>query len=255
LAPRFAIALKTGKDAQLSAAWGLYHQTPQSDYLKLTTNLDFEKATHYILSYQYGSVSERLFRAEAYYKTYNDLITWQTGEFGLPTNLKNNGSGYAGGVDIFWRDRKSIKGFDYWVTYSYIDTKRKYKNYPRQVTPDFISDHTFSMVGKYWLFKINTQVGMSFTAASGRPYNDPNSIDFMKEKTKAYSDLSLNFSHIFYIRNQYSVLYCSVNNVLGNDAVLSYRPTGIADAQGNYSLIPVKRDLKRFVFIGLFLNF
>jgi len=77
----------------------------------------------------------------------------------------------------------------------------------------------------------------------------------MKEKTKMYSDLSLNFSHIFYIGNQYSVLYCSVNNVLGNDTVLSYRPTGIADAEGNYSLIQVKRDLKRFVFIGLFLNF
>jgi hypothetical protein len=255
LAPRFAVALKTGKDAQISGAWGLYHQTPQSEYLKLYTNLDFEKATHYILSYQYGNVTERLFRAEAYCKTYNDLITWQPGDFGQPAGLKNDGSGYAGGIDIFWRDRKSISGFDYWVTYSYINTKRKYRNFPEQATPDFISDHTFSVVGKYWLHKINTLAGASFTAASGRPFNDPNSTAFMKEKTKSYSDLSLNFSHIFYIGNQYSVLYCSVNNVLGNDNVLSYRPTGIADAQGNYSLIPVKRDLKRFVFIGLFLNF
>ena len=255
VAPRFAVAIKTGKDAQLSAAWGLYHQTPQSEYLKIDTNLDFEKATHYVLSFQFGEVSKRLFRAETYYKTYNDLITWQTGDFNLPTNLKNNGSGYAGGLDIFWRDQKSIKGFDYWVTYSYINTKRKYMDYPEKVSPDFISDHTFSVVGKYWLHKINTQVGMSFTAASGRPFNDPNSADFMKERTKHYSDLSLNFSHIFYIGNQYSVLYCSMNNVLGNENVLSYRPTGIGDAQGNYSLIPVKRDLKRFIFIGLFLNF
>ncbi len=255
LAPRFAIALKTGKDAQLSAAWGLYHQTPQSEYLKIDTNLDFEKATHYVLSYQFGEVSKRLFRVETYYKTYNDLITWQTSGFNLPTNLKNNGSGYAGGLDIFWRDQKSIKGFDYWITYSFIDTKRKYMDYPEKVSPDFISNHTFSVVGKYWLHKINTQVGLSFTAASGRPFNDPNAADFMKEKTKPYSDLSLNFSHIFYIGNQYSVLYFSMNNVLGNENVLSYRPSGIADAQGNYSLIPVKRDLKRFVFIGLFLNF
>jgi hypothetical protein len=255
LAPRFAIALKTGLDAQLSAAWGMYHQTPQSQYLKIDTNLDFERATHYVLSYQYGEVSKRLFRAETYYKTYTDLITWQTGDFNLPTNLNNSGSGYATGIDIFWRDQKSIKGFDYWVTYSFIDTKRKYMAYPEKVAPDFISDHTFSVVGKYWLHKINTQVGMSFTTASGRPYNDPNSTDFMKEKTKPYSDLSLNFSHIFYIGSQYSVFYCSVNNVLGNENVLSYRPTGFADAQGNYSLIPVKRDLKRFVFVGLFLNF
>jgi hypothetical protein len=255
LAPRFAIAMKTGKDAQLSAAWGMYHQTPQSEYLKIETKLDFEKATHYVLSYQFGEVSKRLFRAETYYKTYKDLITWQKGDFNLPSNLINNGSGYAEGLDIFWRDQKSIKGFDYWVTYSFIDTKRKYMDYPEEVTPDFISDHTFSVVGKYWLHKINTQVGTSFTAASGRPYKNPNSTDFMGERTKPYTDLSLNFSHIFYIGNQYSVLYCSVNNVLGSENVLNYRTTGITDAQGNYSLIPVKRDLKRFVFVGLFLNF
>ena len=149
----------------------------------------------------------------------------------------------------------SIKGLDYWVTYSYIDTKRKYRNYPVEVTPDFISNHTFSAVGKYWLNRINTQVGMSFTAASGRPYNDPNSEVFNGKQTKTYSDLSLNFSHVFYIGNQYSVLYCSINNLLGNDNILSYRPSGIADAEGNYSLVPVKRDIKRFVFVGLFLNF
>ncbi len=255
VAPRFAIALKTGKEAQLSAAWGKYHQTPQADYLKLNTYLNFEKATHYILSYQFGNASERLFRAEAYYKTYSDLITYSAGENGLPANLQNKGNGYAKGFDIFWRDQLSVKGFDYWITYSYIDTKRKYKYYPEKATPEFISDHTFSVVGKYWINKINTQVGASFTAASGRPYDDPNTSVFNDQRTKAYTDLSLNFSHVFYIGSQYSVLYCSVNNVLGNDNILSYRPSDIADAQGNYSLIPVKRDLKRMVFVGLFLNF
>lgn len=255
LAPRFALALKTGNESQLSAAWGLYSQTPQADYLKLKSHLDFEKATHYIVSYQFGNVSRRLFRAEMYYKKYSDLITWKYGAYGLPAEINNTGSGYAGGLDLFWRDQKSIKGLDYWVTYSYIDTKRKYKNYPEQATPNFVSDHTFSVVGKYWLNKINTLVGMSYTAASGRPYNNPNSTIFNNERTKMYSDLSVNFSHIFYIGNQYSVLYCSVNNVLGNNNIISYRPSGVADAQGNYTLIPIKRDLKRMVFVGLFLNF
>ncbi len=255
VAPRFAVALKTGKEAQLSTAWGKYHQTPQADYLKLNSDLNFEKATHYILSYQFGNASERLFRAEAYYKTYSDLITYSAGENGLPANLQNKGNGYAKGIDIFWRDQLSAKGFDYWITYSYIDTKRKYKYYPEKATPEFISDHTFSVVGKYWINKINTQVGASFIAASGRPYDDPNASVFNDQRTKAYTDLSLNFSHVFYIGSQYSVLYCSVNNVLGNDNILSYRPSDIADAQGNYSRIPVKRDLKRMVFVGLFLNF
>lgn len=255
IAPRLALALKTGENSQLSGAWGLYHQTPQSDYLRVTTNLDFEKATHYIVSYQFGSVSKRLFRAEAYYKTYNDLITFEAAESGLPTNLSNSGNGYARGFDIFWRDKKSIKGFDYWLTYSYIDTQRKYKYYPQKATPEFISDHTFSAVGKYWVNKINTQFGASYTVASGRPYNNPESSIFNGEKTKAYSDLSLNLSHIFYIGNQYSVFYCSVNNVLGNDNVLSYRPSNVPNTEGDYAPVPVKRNLKRMVFIGLFLNF
>ncbi|WP_346856410.1 TonB-dependent receptor [uncultured Draconibacterium sp.] len=255
VAPRFALAWKTGKEAQLSGAWGMYYQTPQADYLKLNTKLDFEKATHYILSYQFGNVSDRLFRAEAYYKNYSQLISYEIGENTLPQNLQNNGNGYAGGFDVFWRDQKSIKGFDYWITYSYIDTKRKYKYFPEKATPDFISNHTFSFVGKYWVNKINTQFGGSFTAASGRPYNDPATSAFNDKKTKPYTDLSLNLSHIFYIGKQYSVLYCSLNNVLGNDNILSYHPTGIESAQESSSLVPVKRDLKRMVFVGLFLNF
>ncbi|WP_158864931.1 TonB-dependent receptor [Maribellus comscasis] len=254
-APRFALALKTGKEAQVSGAWGLYHQTPQADYLRWETSLDFERAYHYVLSYQFGDISKRLFRAEVYYKTYNRLVTYSGDNEYQISNIQNSGTGYAGGIDIFWRDLKSIKGFDYWITYSYIDTKRKYQNYPEKVTPWFVSDHNFSFVGKYWVNQINTQFGLSFTAASGRPYNNINSDEFMAEKTKPYSDLSLNLSHVFYIGDQYSVLYCSVNNVLGNDNTLSYRPSNLSDAQGNYTMIPVKRDLKRMVFIGLFLNF
>ncbi len=255
LAPRFALALKTGEVSQLSGAFGLYHQTPQPDYLKLEDNLAFEKAIHYVASYQAGEVTTRLFRAEAYYKTYHNLITYQFGELGLPANLQNNGDGYANGIDLFWRDRKSIKGFDYWVTYSFIDTKRKYQDFPEKATPHFISNHNFSVVGKYWVNKISTQLGFAYTTANGRPYNDPNTKEFMDKITNPYSDLSLNLSHVFYLGNQYSVLYLSINNVLGNDNELTYRPSSIADAQGDYQLIPVKRDLKRMVFIGLFLSF
>lgn len=253
-APRLSLAWKTGKQAQLSAAWGLYYQTPQSDYLKYATNLDFEQATHYILSYQYGKSSTRLFRIEAYYKVYDNLVTYDIGEYGLPTNLHNNGNGYAAGVDIFWSDKKSIKGFDYRINYSYVDTKRKYKYFPEKATPSFIADHTFSAVTKYWINKISTQVGASFSAASGKPYNNPNSDKFNDERTNTYSDLSLNCSHVFYIKNQYSVLYCSLNNVFGNNNILSYRTTNISDEQGNYVSIPVKRNYRRMIFVGLFLN-
>jgi hypothetical protein len=255
LAPRFALAAKTSKKSQFSIAWGRYFQNPENDYLKFNAELDFENAMHYIAGWQAGSVKNRLFRVENYYKTYQKLITWEGMNEYYPQNISNSGYGYSTGIDLFWRDRKSIKNLDYWLTYSFVDTERKYRNYPGATTPEFISNHNFSAVGKYWIHKITTQVGASYTFASARRYDNPNTGQFMDGRTAWYGDLSLNLSHIFFLCNRYSVLYASVNNVLGRDNVFGYRPSGIADAQGNYSLIPVKQDTKRFFFVGLFLSF
>jgi hypothetical protein len=255
LSPRFAMALKTGKTSQLSGAYGKYTQNPEYDYLKFNRKLDLEKSTHYILSYQSGSVSNRLFRTEVYFKTYDKLITYSGSNHYYPQQIANNGSGYARGIDFFWRDKNTVKHFDYWVTYSFIDTKRLYLNYPEMATPDFISAHNFSVVTKYWINSMATQVGFSFNAASGRNYDDPSTPEFMDVNTGWYNNLSVNLSKVFFLGDRYSVLYCSLSNVLGSDPVISYRPTSAADSNGNYQLTPVKQDSKRFFFIGLFLNF
>lgn len=255
LSPRFSIACKTGRNSQLSGAWGLYYQNPEFDYLKFNPALNLEEATHYIFSFQSGSVDKQLFRTEIYYKTYDHLITWEGNNEYYPLNIANKGTGYARGIDLFWRDKITIKHFDYWVTYSFIDTKRKYLNYVEMATPDFISAHNFSFVSKYWINNITTQVGMSFNASSGRNYDDVSTAEFMDVKTGWYNNLSLNVSKIFFLGNQYSVLYFSVSNILGNDQIVAYRPTSAADTNGNFQLTPVKQDSKRFFFIGLFLNF
>jgi hypothetical protein len=253
--PRLALAINTGKKSQLSAAWGRYYQNPESDYLKYTTTLNFEDATHYIVSFQSGETKNRLFRTELYYKKYNNLITWEGKNEFQPLNISNGGNGYAAGIDIFWRDKVTIKNLDYWVTYSYVDTKRLYKNFPLSATPDFISNHNGSVVAKYWVNKITTQFGASYTVASGRRYDDPNTPEFMDKTTGWYSDLSLNISKIFFIGDKYSVFYVSVTNVLGKDNVFGYRPSSRSDAQGNYELVPEKKDIKRFIFMGLMLSF
>jgi hypothetical protein len=66
-------------------------------------------------------------RLETYYKKYQDLIKTTT-DFYRPIAVNNNGSGYAKGVELFWRDKKSLKNIDYWVSYSYLDSKRDYLN-------------------------------------------------------------------------------------------------------------------------------
>jgi len=255
VSPRLAFALNTGKKSQFSAAWGRYYQNPESDYLKYNTTLGFEEATHYIVSFQSGDTKNRLFRTELYFKKYNNLITWEGNNELQPLNISNNGKGYASGIDIFWRDKVTVKNLDYWITYSYVDTKRLYKNFLVSATPDFISNHNGSIVAKYWVHEITTQFGASYTVASGRRYDDPNTPVFMDKKTGWYTDLSVNLSKIFYLGDQYSVFYVSVTNVLGSNNVFGYKPSSHSDNQGNYELIPVKKDIKRFIFMGLMLSF
>jgi hypothetical protein len=255
LAPRLALALKTSEKSQISGAWGHYYQNPESDYLKFNTHLDFERAEHYVISYQWGSLKERILRAELYQKQYRDLVLWDGTSSYTPQNLRNGGSGYAAGLDLFWRDRKTIKNLDYWITYSFVDTKRQYQNYPERAQPHFIAKHTASAVGKYWVNAISTQFGASFTVASGRNYDDVATAKFMDGRTKPYSDLSLNLSKVFYLGNQYSVLYCSVTNVFGAENIVGYRSVYDSSDRSNVAMIPLQADIKRFWFVGLMLNF
>ena len=48
----------------------------------------------------------------------------------MESSYDNSGTGYARGIDIFWRDKKTIPLADYWISYSYLDTKRNYQDFP-----------------------------------------------------------------------------------------------------------------------------
>jgi outer membrane receptor for ferrienterochelin and colicin len=73
LSPRVSLAYKTGEFSQISLASGLYHQRPDAQYLIYNKQLQDERAMHYILNFQY-SRDQRTFRAEAYYKDYDQLV-------------------------------------------------------------------------------------------------------------------------------------------------------------------------------------
>ena len=86
-----------------------------------------DRENHYILNYQFNSEG-RIFRAEAFYKDYDNLIKYDDEFTDFDTNFSNDGYGFAKGIDLFWRDNKSIKNTDYWISYSYLDSKRDFKN-------------------------------------------------------------------------------------------------------------------------------
>lgn len=250
ISPRVSIAYKIAKNSQLSLAYGDFAQTPSVDYIKYSKFHQFEseKASHYILNFQYNK-DGKTFRAEAYYKDYSNLVKYNSQAAQYNSVYSNNGLGYAKGLDLFWRDGKSIKNLEYWISYSYIDTERDYKNYPAQVTPDFVSAHSASLVTKYWISDWKSQIGFTDSFSTGRPYNNPNEAQFMDGKTKSFNNLSFNWA---YLLTTQKILYFSVSNVLGSQNVFGYDYAKNPDSNGFYNRLAVTPPADRFFFVGFF---
>ena len=250
ISPRISLAYKMDKNSQLSMAYGDFSQTPNVDYIKFSKfdQFESEKASHYILNYQYNNKG-KTFRAEAYYKDYSNLVKYDTSSLQYNSVFSNNGSGYAKGLDLFWRDGKSIKNLEYWVSYSYIDSERDYKNFPTQVTPNFIANHSLSVVTKYWINDWKSQIGFTNMYSSGRPYNNPNEVKFMSGKTKSYNSLSFNWA---YLLTTQKILYFSVSNILGSQNVFGYDYAKNPDATGFYKRQAILPTADRFFFVGFF---
>jgi len=248
LEPRISLAYKTSKNGQVSLAYGDFHQNPKQDYLKYHSDFEYEKTSHYIFNYLYSN-NKRTLRAELFYKDYSDLVKYNSEMAVFNSVFNNNGYGFAKGLDVFWRDSKSVKNLDYWVSYSYIDSKRDYKNYETAVTPNFVANHTLSVVGKYWIDKWKSQVSVTNSFATGRPYNNPNETAFMNGKTKEYNNLSLSWA---YLLSPQKILYFSVSNVLGRDNVFGYQYANSPDLSGQFQRQAITQPADRFFFIGFF---
>ena len=258
IAPRISIAYKVGKGAQVSAAYGIFYQKPENTQLVYTKNLGYTQATHYILTYQ-KSTNDRIFRAETFYKKYHDLVKIEPVNYYYGT-YNNSGTGYAKGIEFFWRDKKSIKNFDYWISYSYLDTKRDYLNYPALLEPDFATSHTASFVMKRFFLKMKTGFNFTYSYATGRPYynlkfnsNGNKYIIADQGTTKDYHNLGFSMNYVPSVGKTnpklFWVLVASITNVLGYDPVFGYRYS-----YDGMNKQPVGLPAKRFYFIGAFFS-
>ena len=249
IAPRFSLAYKTGKDAQMSAAYGIFYQKPENTQLISTTNLGYTKAIHYIINYQ-KTKTLTTFRIEAFYKKYLDLVK-------TAPNVNNGGNGFAKGIELFWRDKKTIKNLDYWISYSYLDTKRDYLNYPQQLQPGFAANHTASVVTKRWINKISTGFNFTYSYATGRPYYnfqpDANGTGKYvindRGETKDFHTLGFSLNHVRKIGKAFAVLVASATNILNYDQVYGYNYS----YSGQYKEA-IRPPAKQFYFLGLFLS-
>jgi hypothetical protein len=173
--------------------------------------------------------------------------------------LNNNGSGDAKGFEIFWRDKKTLKYLDYWISYSYLDTKRDYLNFPYATTPNFAAKHTASFVLKQFILPINTGFNLSYTYASSRPYYnimyDGSKYYFAdKGKVPDYNNVSFSVNYIPHVtqqnRKSFAVYVISINNILNLKQTYGYQYSW--NGSRKEAIVPPSR---MFVFVGAFFSF
>jgi vitamin B12 transporter len=256
-APRVSIAYKLAKGTQASLAYGEFYQTPESRYLPSPNPLTFMKATHYIAQFQ-RVVNQQSFRAEIFYKKYHNLekTTLTTGQ---EMAINNNGFGDAKGIEFFWRDKKTIKNLDYWISYSYLDTKRDFLDFPYAITPNFAAKHTSSLVVKKFVQKMKMNLNVAYNYASGRPYYN---IEFDGTNYKFtdrgmipdYHNVSFAINYLPFIGKKdpksYTVYVLSVSNIFNFKQTYGYQYS--YDGTRKEAIVPTSR---MFVFIGAFISF
>jgi outer membrane receptor for ferrienterochelin and colicin len=253
LAPRVSMAYRFKNLGQINIAYGVFYQKPDNRYLLLKQNMEFVQATHYIINYT-RKANNRALRIEAYYKKYNNLLKTIPG-------LTNEGDGYARGIEFFYRDKKTIRNLDYWIAYTYLDTKRNYLDYPISLRPNFSTPHTTSLVAKRFFADISLSVNAAYTFATGRPYynfqtaSDGESIIHDNGTTKTYHGLNLSISYLtsFLTRaknKDFTIIALGINNIIGNEQVFGYN----YNFNGTHKT-PVTLPAPRAFFIGLFMSF
>jgi outer membrane cobalamin receptor len=248
LSPRASISYKSGKNSQFSLAYGQFYQQPKNEYLKFNQEFSSENTSHLIANFQYSQQNE-IFRIEAYFKDYRNLVKFDTEMPNFNSDFNNDGVGFAKGIDVFWRQNQKIKNTNYWISYSFLDTERDYRNYPMAARPNFASKHNFSIVAKHWIENLKSQIGFTYSFASGRSYTNPNETGFLNNETKNYNSLSLNWA---YLIDQQKILYFSVNNALGTRNIFGYNYKNTPDSNGFYDRQAIIPNADSFFFVGFF---
>lgn len=257
IAPRASIAYKLGKGSQASIAYGIFYQNPERRYLPSPNPLDFMKATHYIIQYQ-KVLNQQSLRLEAFYKKYKGLV--KTGVAGFTeAAISNAGFGDAKGFELFWRDKKTIKNFDYWISYSFLDTKRDFLNFPFAITPNFAAKHTASLITKKFVQKWKMNLNAAYNFASGRPYYnirlDGSQYKFTDRGTiPSYHNVSFAINYLPFIGKEkpkaFAVYVLQVSNIFNIKQTYGYQYS--YNGYRKQEIVPTSR---MFVFIGAFISF
>jgi vitamin B12 transporter len=250
-APRLSASYQLAQPTQISFDYGIFYQTPGRNFLINQTDFNFSRADHYILTFQHLT-KEYILRSQLFYKSYSNLLKTDVTNR-IATSM--DGRGYAQGFEIFWRDKKTIKGLDYWISYSYLDTKRDFMNYPIYSQPTFATAHTGSFVLKKFWTKRMFGINWSYNWATGRPYYNPNrpQDEYLKDRTPFYHSNNFSFNWIKFVKKTTAVFFIGINNVFNQKQIYGYSYSNvIKDSSGDFIREELGPPARMSFFIGIF---
>ncbi len=258
LSPRFSASYALNQTTKLNLATGVYYQNPELNVVissPLNTNLENEKATHYIFGLTKYFAKDFKFTAEAYYKKFNDLIVQPS-----RTSAKriNSGSGYSKGID-FGVVKQLTNDYYGQVNYSYSQSKRNdnlENDGQDSYDSDFNQPHIFNILIGYNVNK-NWSVSARWKYATGRPkddyikneniFDDLNNLQYSKEivsnntkRLKDYHSLNVRVDHRWQLNNFAIVSFLDILNLYNHKNVSEERfleKTGEIEDQG-FGIIP-----------------
>ena len=272
ISPRFSAAYKLGRNSQVSYAYGKFYQTPEIGFDQWYRNnninftnlnfsdLDFEQSVHHILNYEW-SKKGKIIRFEIFDKEYDNLITLESqngcddGIYSCVNNILNNGYGYSRGAELFWRFDQTSDGIgqDFWIAYSYLDSKRKFKQFSNEVIPSFASNHKLTFIYKNG-FKLSDDSGfntsLAITATSGFPYYDI--WNEQQYESKPYLSFDIGGSYLPNIDNGFLVIFFNLSNPFGYRNSFGYEYVDFDGSEIKEEKLP---SSLRSIFIGCFMFF
>ena len=175
--PRINAAYKFENGLVLKSAWGHFYQSPIYHQLAYSvasdSNTQSQKATHYILGiekkYYFTEDNFLKVKLEAYYKSYDNLISSQFGVFErLSYSKMNDADGSSSGFDLYMILKSG--GFYGWLSYGYLEALENKQNdnlgeYPRYTN----QTHTLSIVTNFYLGN-DWDLSLKGYYGSGFPY-------------------------------------------------------------------------------------
>lgn len=236
--PRAMLAYHLDLRQLFSLSYGVFKQALNLEQALGVKQEDWMQANHYILNYTY-EFRKRTLRAEVFYKDYTKLLLMPGGR---PSEYSQLGAGYAKGFDLFWKDNSTFKNLNYWITYTYIDSKRKEMYWEKLIQPLYVVKHHFSLVTKYWIEQWMSQLSMTYSYSAPREFYSTESTKSAVYKSTPIHNVSMSWA---YLLSAQKILYVSVDNLLGRNPVYAYK-FNQKESQPDI----MNASAKRFVYVG-----